>query len=310
MSAVALFNPSSVPAHLQSAIVKGDDPFAAGITAGGFPVLSIKGKVFAIIEDKERTMLMKPDEPDEPATSLEVILIAANPNRGRVWYAKGYEDGSTEKPDCYSDDGETPAADSKNKQAKACSACPHSIKGSGQNGKGTACSVSRKVALVAGGDLEKPFMLRVPNASTYSLADYSRSLRGMSPSAVLTKIKFVNEEATPKLEFKALKWLDANQYAKVTELAKTDIVQQMIGLKPMPKAEEPEGLGAPPEHIAKAEEPKVEKPKADKPKADKKTEAPKAEPKAEAKVETPPPAAEDDDQLLNELDDLLGNTDD
>lgn len=311
MSAIIPFTSSALPAHIKAAMAQNvESAFSAGISAGGFPVLSIKGKVFTLVEDKERKMIMKPDEQDEPATALELVFVAANPHRGRVWYAKGFEDGVAEKPDCYSEDGETPNSDAKNKQAKACGACPHSIKGSGQNGKGTACSLSRKVVVCAAGHLDKPMMLRVPNASTYALADYDRSLRGIPMRYVVTKVKFEAEEATPKLVFKGVGYLAEPESKQVDKLAKTDIVQQMLGLKPLAKTtdEEFETLPPPPAHVVAKVEAKVEKPK-----AEAKVEKPKAEAKVEAKVEKPKvaPAPEaGGDDLLDELDSLLGSSDD
>lgn len=314
MSNLIAFNANNLPAHLQAAMAANvESAFSAGISSGGFPVLSIKGKIFTLVEDGERKIIMKPDEDDEPATALELVFVAANPNRSRVWYSKGFEDGVTEKPDCYSEDGTVPASDSKNKQAKACATCPHSIKGSGQNGKGTACSLSRKTVVCAGGHLDKPMMLRVPNASTYQLADYDRSLRGIPMQGVITKVKFVPEEATPKLDFKAVNYLSAEQFAQVQALAKTDTVAQMLGLKPMPKTDDPEDefVANAPAHLKAPEaEAKVAKPAAKAvAKAEPKVEAAPAEVKPKAK---PAPVQESsgDEDLLSELDDLLGSTDD
>lgn len=321
---------AALPAHLKAAAATNvESAFSAGIGAGGFPVLSIKGKVFTVVENKERKMIMKPDDNDEPATKLEVVFVAANPNRGRVFYTTGFEDGSSEKPTCYSDDGVTPAADAQQKQCKTCAACPHAVKGSGQNGKGTACAVSRKTVVVAAGHLSTPMMLRVPNASTFGLADYDRSLRGVPMNGVVTMIKFDNEEATPKLQYKGVAYLSAEQFDEVNKLAKTDLVQQMLGMKPLPSpTDEDEFAAAAPAHLAAPKPEAKPKPKAVAAPVEEE-EAPAPAPKPKAKVVAAPveveeeapapvvkpkakaaPVTADDQNLLDELDDLLGSTDD
>jgi hypothetical protein len=82
----------------------------------GFPVLSIKGKVFHIKEGGEAELVEQPDNPGEPATSLEVVLIKANPHISKVYYELGYEEGADTKPTCYSNDGIKPAPDGEDVQ--------------------------------------------------------------------------------------------------------------------------------------------------------------------------------------------------
>ena len=47
-------------------------------TTGGFPVISIKGKTFAVVRDGVRKVLPNPKDPDSPATSVDVVIIRAN----------------------------------------------------------------------------------------------------------------------------------------------------------------------------------------------------------------------------------------
>ena len=119
---------SKLPAHLQGK-VKSTNVFAAAVSAGGFPVVSIKGKVFHVQRGDERTLITK-GEDGEPAASLEAVIVAVNPNKSKVYYDQGYEEGSAAKPTCYSNDGLAPAADAEEPQAKKCATCPHNQWGS------------------------------------------------------------------------------------------------------------------------------------------------------------------------------------
>lgn len=206
----------------------------SGVSAGGFPVLSIKGKVFHITRDGTRTLVTKPGE-DDPAASLEVVLVAANANPSRVYYAKGYEEGSTEKPTCYSNDGKGPATDAASPQAKSCAACPHAQYGSkvSESGvKGWACSNSRRLAIAPVGQLNDPMLLRVPGASLKALAQYAVELdgHGYQFDEVVTKVGFDYSVAHPALTFKAIGILPPEAVSGIREVAASLTVQQIIGV--------------------------------------------------------------------------------
>lgn len=226
------FESAALPAYLQAAGNINTD-LTTHVGGGGFPVLSIKGKVFTLVKDKERTVITRPDDPDEAASSLEVVILRANPNLSKVWYAAGYEEGgAVAKPDCYSNDGMKPAADSASPQCKTCAACPKNIFGSGANGKGKACSDSRRIAVASAGQLNEPMLLRVPPATLKPLAEFGKALsnRGVSYAAVVTKIRFEREEATPKLTFTPVGFLSEDQFNEAQLVAKSELVENIIGI--------------------------------------------------------------------------------
>ena len=107
---------SKLPAHLQGK-VKTNNVFASAVSAGGFPVVSIKGKVFHITRGDEKTLVTKGEDGD-PASFIETVIVAVNPNKSKVFYDSGYEEGMAAKPTCYSNDGVAPAADADHPQAK------------------------------------------------------------------------------------------------------------------------------------------------------------------------------------------------
>lgn len=296
---------NKLPAYLKAFNVSELNADLTAHAGGGFPVISIKGKAFAIVRDGERTVIPNPKDPESPATNIEVVLIKANKGTSKVFYLKGYDPKDSEgaKPDCYSSDGVAPAADAQNPQAKKCATCPHNQWGSRitEKGasKGKACNDTVRMAVAPAGQLNDPMLLRVPPASIKALGEYGQTLakRGVGYNMVVTKVAFDPEAESPKLTFKPIGFLDDEGFAEVREMVESDIVKDILGASVVPAADELVG-----------EPPKVESKPAAKPAAKTKdvtdeevetavkaAEKPKAEkPKKEAK---PAPVVEDDGEL-------------
>lgn len=271
MSEIIPFESGNLPAYLKNQNVENLNGDLISTVSTGFPVVSIKGKIFAIVRGGDRTTMMNPKDPDSPATAIEVVLLKGNKGVSKVYYAKGYQEGSEDqKPDCYSNEGIKPEDNSKNPQSKQCSTCAHNQWGSkiGDNGgKGKACQDSKRLAIAAAGLLNDPYLLRVPPASIKALSEYAAALqkRNLHYSQVVTKIAFEAEAATPKLTFKAMGYLPEAAYNEVKAVVDTEVVASILGT----------GVVAVDETVAALDKPVavVEKPKAEaKPK-------PKAEPK-------------------------------
>ena len=356
MSNIILFSAGAqLPAYLQNkatlALINSD--VASNDTS--FPVLSIKGKVFTLVKDKMKKVLMRPDDQDEVLQNINLAVVRANKN-SRVFYAKAYsedsdESGAAKLPDCYSGDGVAPAADAKTPQAKKCQLCPHAVWGSkaGDTGKGTACSVNTRLAVVDPDNVGEPWLLRVPAGSRANFADACKVARsrGLPYNAVIFKVGFDPLAPSPKLTFKPIGLASDTAYGKISELYETDDVKDIVGLLPhaprtqveddtpditadeldaamqakkavtaakakaapvAPKAAPKPAPGVEDitmddieDIVAKAEAPA---PVAEKPKA-----APKPAPKVEAPV-AKASTADSMADLLGDLDDLLGSTDD
>jgi hypothetical protein len=275
---------------------------------GGFPVISIKGKVFHIQRGDERVMVTKPGE-DDPAASIEVVIIRANPDRSKVFYATGYQEGEALKPTCYSNNGTAPEADAQEPQAKKCAVCPHNQWGSritDNGGKGKACSDSRRLAIATLDAPADPMLLRVPAASMKALEEFGKQLaaRGVPAQAVVTKIGFDYTVAHPALTFKPVGLIgDAALLNEIKAVGQGEIASQIIGIKPASDAnaveqaaEEPLPVIAAPAKAPPAAEPKPAPAKASRSaKAESAIDAAsqigESQPKATVKVETPAPAA-------------------
>ena len=289
MGDIIPFDSKELPAYLNNVDVQGED-LTSGVSAG-FPFLSIKGKVFTVVRDDERTIVTNPDDPDSPASSIQVVLIKASRNISKVYYDHEYEEGSQEKPTCTSVDGEKPDADCQDPQSKTCAACPHNVWGSGRNGKGKACADVRRVAVAPSGQLNDPMLLRVPPASLRPLAEYGSMLtkRGLPYNAVVTKLRFDPAESSPKLMLSPVGVLSQGDYQQVLEVAESDVVASIIGGTVAPAAEAP----------AVEERSEEQKP------AKKRTAKKKAPPVAEeAPTTEPEPVKEPEPEIEDDIDDL------
>ena len=269
MNIIPFDQSAALPAHIAKLFGNASPDDLSANTGGGFPVISIKGKVFHIVRGDERTLVTKPDTPDEPAGSLELVLLKANPHLSKTYYSEGFVEGSAEKPDCYSNDGVAPAADSQKPQSTKCATCPKNQWGSKitDNGsKGKACADVRRMAVAPAGQINDPMLLRVPAASLKPLAEYGQMLakRGVPYQAVVTKVGFDYSVAHPALTFKAVGFLDAAGAKLAAETLDSDIVAQILGHVEVPVSAQPANEDAPAETTkpAAAEKPAAEKPAA------------------------------------------------
>jgi len=259
--------------------------------SSGFPVISIKGKVFAVVRDGERELQMNPKDPDSAATSLNVVLLKVNKSASKVFYLKGYDKDTSEgqKPDCYSNDGIEPAADAQNKQAKKCATCAHNQWGSriSERGatKGKACSDAVRMAVAPAGQLNDAMLLRLPPASIKAIGEYGQMLakRGVEAHMVVTKVGFDLQAESPKLTFSAVGLLDDEGFAEVQEMRRADIVASILGSTPN----------------AGEYTPALEAEEAPAPKAAPKEEAPAPKAEVKAKPAKAKPAPVEDDLDLD-----------
>ena len=227
------FDFNKIPAHLQKRSSGINDDLISHQT-GGFPSISIKGKVFSVVRDGERKVLPNPKDPDSPATAIEVVILKGNKGVSKVFYAKGYVEGEATKPDCYSNEGVRPESNSTDPQSKLCATCPKAQWGSkiNENGsKGKACQDSKRLAIATTDRLDDPYLLRVPPASLRPLSDYVAELarRKVDYNAVVTRIGMDADAATPKLTFKPSAFLDDEAYIEVQNTAHSEIVNSILG---------------------------------------------------------------------------------
>lgn len=297
MNKIIPFESGKLPAHLRKVNAAELNSALTSGVSGGYPVLSIKGKTFTIVQGDSRNIITKPDDPDEPATNIQVVIIDANPHLSKTYYASEYEEGSVAKPTCMSDDGKKPSADAAEPQSKNCATCRHNTWGSGKNGKGKACADARRLAVSPAGQLNEPMLLRVPPASLKPLGEYGSMLakRGIGFDGVVTKIRFEPGESSPKLVFSPVGLLDEERYEEVQSVKADEIVAQITGVAPTSRLDDSDEEEAPapvPQKAKAKPAPVVEEED-----EEEEEEAPAPAPKKAKAKPAPEPAASDDDDL-------------
>jgi hypothetical protein len=259
-----------VPAHLaarvgvQSALAQS---LTGGLSSGGtgesYPRISIKGARFRIIDGDTETVL--------DSTTLEVVIVGANPRLSKIWYAKQWTpDAEPSAPDCYSLDGIGPDPQATNPQNDLCASCPQNAWGSKVTPQGQqikACADQKRLAVVAADDPNGPvYLLQVTPAALKGLNQYQKelSVRGIPPEIVKTKVSFDTDASFPKLKFSFGGFLDEETQAVVDELFGSTKVKDITGETPrtavaVPKIAAPAPV-APKPAVAVAEVEEVEAP--------------------------------------------------
>lgn len=235
MSNIIPFDGGTLPAYLKTPNASALNADLLAHASTGFPSLSIKGKVFAISRDGERKILPNPKDPESAATSVDVVLVKVNKGTSKVFYVSGYVEGADAKPDCFSSEGKVPDPSSTAPQATNCATCVQNQWGSKISESGSklkACSDSIRMAIAAPDQLNDPMLLRVPAASMRAVGEYGSMLakRGVPYNAVVTKISFDQEVATPKLLFKAVGFITETAVAEANAMVESDVVRNILGV--------------------------------------------------------------------------------
>jgi len=309
-----------VPAHLASRVGVPSILGAAltgGLSSGqSFPKISIKSSRFRIKEGDTETVL--------ESTTLDVVIVGANPRLSKTWYAKAWDkDAEPLAPDCFSLDGVSPDPESSDPQNDLCASCPQNAWGSKVTDSGQqikACSDRKRLAVVAADDPSGPvYLLEVTPAALKGLNQYQKelSVRGIPPEIVKTRVSFDTDASFPKLKFTFGGFLDADVQEVVDGLFGTDQVKEITGESlrqpvAVPQLKAPAPAPVAPKPAVKAAAPVVEPAPAPAP-------APAAAPKRgfgapkAAKSAAPAPAAAPAPQaaasLADEIAALVGEVD-
>jgi hypothetical protein len=193
-----------VPAHLAARI--GQPSALATSMAGGLamgesvPRISIKGARFRIVEGDTETVL--------DSTTIDVVVVGANPRLSKTWYAKQWTpDSEPQAPECFSLDGVSPDPQSTAPQNDLCASCPQNAWGSKVTPQGQqikACADKKRLAVVSADDPTGPvYLLEVTPAALKGLNQYQKELahRGIAPEIVRTRVSFDTDASFPKLKF-------------------------------------------------------------------------------------------------------------
>ncbi len=269
MSEMTLFSKggNALPAHLRNLELDETTKALMGSGGGGGKRISIKGGVFRMIVDGKEIA-------QNEDRAMNIVVVAANAHVSRSYYADTYVEGQVLAPTCWSNDGVTPDSKVSEPQAGKCASCPQNIAGSATQGGGRACRYSQRLAVTLENDLKGDvYQLTLPAQSIFGnvengkmpLQAYAKFLgsHGLPITAVVTEMRFDTASATPKLTFKAVRPLEADEMMVAQEKGQSAEAKSAIANTPAtldgakPKAEAPK-VAAPKveaEEVAETPEP-------------------------------------------------------
>jgi hypothetical protein len=232
MSEMTLFSKggNNLPAHLRNLELDETTKSLMGGGSGGKRI-SIRGGVFRMLVDGKEIA-------QNEDRAMNIVIVAANPNVSRSYYEGTYQEGQSIAPSCWSNDGISPDSKVESPQAEKCASCPQNIKGSGQ-GDSRACRFSQRLAVVLENDIRGDvYQLTLPAQSIFGAADngkmplqaYAKFLgsHGLPVTAVVTEMRFDTASATPRLTFKAVRPLEADELQMAQDKGKSPEAKSAI----------------------------------------------------------------------------------
>jgi hypothetical protein len=315
MSEVIPFDKDNVPSGLGDFIggVDGNDALSAGVTGGGFSVVSVRGSKWRVKHGGEETVLT--DSDGEIMSSIRVVMLKASDHVSKNYYEGSYSEGVSDAPSCFSLDGLTPDPSVENPVHSDCQTCPYNQFGSRITDAGTKakkCADSRRVAVVpegdyANGDYGGPMLLRVPATSLRHLSDYAKGMRakGFPYNTVVTRVSFDPEVSYPRLKFNAVRPVTQAEADEIVSLLGNEAYRDTLDnvLAQTEKTPAPPKPAVPDMLAFEEPEPPKEEEKAP-------IVAKEHKPKKAEKVQEKPKKAEPSPALDEDLEDILSKLDD
>jgi hypothetical protein len=190
---------------------------------GMHPRISIRGGSFALVDAagmRYGAPVFLRNTPKGQVVTMLGVIIGSNPKKSRVFYGSKYDPDNPGPPDCFSDNGIAPSANSSDPQARTCGECEWQKWGSDVSqlsGKKTkACDEKKKIAVIIVGDTTGlSYELQIPPATLKKMATYAATLAQGSPpgesrkadvSDMVTAFSFVPGQ-TGLLDFEPFAWL-------------------------------------------------------------------------------------------------------
>lgn len=194
--------------------------------------ISIKGGVFRLIVGGKEVSTNED-------RSMNIVIVKMSPDPSRTYYEGAYREGEKVAPVCWSSDSRKPDASVGTPVAASCAECPNSIKGSGQNGNGTACRLSWRIAVVLGNAIDGDvYQLVLPATSSFGKEDngrwpfrpYAQMLanNNVAVGGVITKMQFDTKSPTPRLLFSPVAAVPNDMWDTVRKQGKTPAAESAI----------------------------------------------------------------------------------
>ena len=221
------------------------DDLTANVSIG-FPILGIKGGKWHYRFKGEDQILM--DATGRfPTPAVQVIILKAQKELSRTYYAHGYVEGVNSQPDCWSSDGVRPDETVAQPMNPVCATCPCDAWGSGATPaapKAKACQQRRRTVVVPySQDLTNemgggPILLSVPPGSLTNQVTYGNMLRDnrIHYASAITELSFTQDPniAFPKIEFNYVGALTDDEARVIIDMRKHEQVDRILVSKMIP----------------------------------------------------------------------------
>lgn len=220
---------ANVPAHIAARIAARQQSgtrssIAAAIVSDGpsIPRISIRAGRYRLVEDGVETVV---------GTSLDTIIVGANPRVSKVFYGKAFDQAAENvRPDCWSHDGLRPDPSIEKPVHTSCADCPNNVLGSKvlpSGAKSKMCADQRHLAVVPAADPNKVYGLTVPVSGMKALREYFKELSnyGIGPEEAITELGFDDQASFPKITFKHKGYVPEKAIARVDGLLESDSVK-------------------------------------------------------------------------------------
>ena len=241
-----------------------DDDTRAVAGSSGNKRISLEGGVFRKYVNGKQVAAVQDRH-------MDIILVKMAHNPSRTYYTGSYQKGVKVSPVCWSQDAKTPDASVKAPQASACDKCPHSIKGTGQGGIGSACRISWRTAVVLpqmpDGDV---MQLVIPGASVWGPEEAGKwrfrpyiqmlAANNVSAGRVITKMQFDMNSSSPRLWFSPVAPVNADEVELLAQQGKSEAAERAIKLTVF-QSDNEEAAPEATAYNASASEEEVEEPK-------------------------------------------------
>lgn len=215
-----------------------------------FPILGIKsGKWHYRFRGDDSILMGAPDKQGRsfPTPAVYVVILKAQQQLSRTYYATGYVEGANAPPDCWSSDGVAPDPSVAQPINPVCATCPNDAWGSGATPaapKAKACQQRRRTVVVPySKDLTNemgggPILLSVPPGSLTNQVAYGNMLRDnrVHYAGVVTELSFTQDPnvAFPKIEFTYVKSLTDAEAQVIIEMREHEQVNRILQTKMVP----------------------------------------------------------------------------
>jgi hypothetical protein len=239
-------NVAQVPAHIAARIAARQQSGArssvtAAIVSDGLniPRISMRGGRYRLVEDGVETTI---------GTTLDTIIIGANPKVSKVYYDKPYDPAENMHPACVSNDGIAPDANVENPISENCALCPFNVLGSKMlpsGAKSKMCADQRHLAVVPAADPSKVYSLTVPVSGMKGLREYFKELNnyGVGPEEAITELGFDDSVSYPKITFTQKGYVPERSIEKIDAMLDTDAVK--VATRQLPPPDAAPALAAP-----------------------------------------------------------------